>query len=164
MLISYQKKEYNYQVGNLSNIQLYNYKYSDVLEIGKSPNSNNNTARIKLLDKNSPDRSILKIKILLYCTENYAIVDGVLEINASFAYPNYELGTFKNKKINVISDTKFIKCLNIDFEVVNKEYVDLVIRYNTGYVMMNLEIFTDRQIVNKSILSLENISEITNWY
>ena len=101
----------------------------------------------------------------MYCTENYAIVDGVLEINASFAYPNYELGTFKNKKINVISDTKFIKCLNIDFEVVNKEYVDLVIRYNGGNSSFNIKILSDNKFeLENPRLSNEDISKIQEWY
>ena len=157
-----------FQLENLFTNQYYKYSYKKTLEVGgvltKPDSTYNNTARIILYDKNSNIKSIVKMKILLYSTTNYSNINGMLEANATVAYPNYNSGKFMHKKVDILSDTKQIKCFNIDFEVVDNEYVALVVRYNANFININLRILTDDNIIASLKHYYEDISQIQEWY
>ena len=134
----------------------------------------NNTARFKLNPTSSNEKYksyyfIFPIKLFITSSYDYENISGTIEVDlVLYSKINIVNKNFYiyNKKIIYISDTRAItKFLNIDFEVVNNEYVDLVIRYNGGNSSFNIKILSDNKFeLENPRLSNEDISKIQEWY
>ena len=160
---------------NLFNNQIY--KYNQKFNFILSNNDNNseklkqNTIRFRLvptsISSTRYDYLYFNSKIILTSQNYYYNISGTLEVKFSlYAICKFtENDThFNNKKIVVVSDTKVNKCLNIDFEVVDNKYIDLVIRYNQGYNLFNMCYLSVDKNIEEPILSYEDISKIQEWY
>ena len=108
------------------------------------------------------------LKIIISSAYINTNVSGTLEVNTSFYgqffYNPIEEPQLVNKKINYLSDTKATKCLNVDFEFIDNEYIDLVIRYNQNLNNFTVFIFSDDKPVENPVISYEDISKIQEWY
>ncbi len=130
----------------------------------------NNTARFKIIpsilsDEEKNYQYFVPFKVLITSQYNYELISGSIEFNISLhARINSEINDIYNKKVCCISDTKSKKCLNIDFEIVNKEYIELVIRYNKGNNTFDIKVLSEKPIIEDPILSFEDISSIVDWY
>lgn len=135
----------------------------------------NNTIKFLLIPSiNSSDLKeyiIYGKKIFISTGYYYANISGTLEASISFRgilKDTNEL-TIAHSKIDYISDTKKIKCLNINFEQLGKDLY-LVMHYNNGHNGFHIVIEdllateSDSIIQGKPILLNENLSKIQEWY
>lgn len=152
------------------------YKSKQKFSFGLSNSENNgikymkNTARFRLIKTKETlnDISFIykNLKIIISANYSYSNFSGTLETNTAFRgdiYANGGLEIF-NKKINYLYDTKAIKCLNIDFELIDDKYIDLVIRYNQNLNNFDIFILSDDKPVENPVISYEDISKIQEWY